>query len=109
MASPDLTGVNFERDVPHYPFNEMHWEDEVTSDVPEMPQKCSKYYFKASPVAMMNGTSGDTDCARCCKVLVDKRMLLKKFKKYLEPIVGVPMEYFKIFRHYPNQDEEWTR
>lgn len=41
--------------------------------------------------------------------MVDKRMNLARFKKCLEAIVGVPVEYFKIYRQYPNQDEEWSR
>jgi len=32
------------------------------------------------------------------KVLVDKRMKLSTLKKDLEPFVGVPVEYFKVFR-----------
>lgn len=32
------------------------------------------------------------------KVLVDKRMKLSTLKKNLEPFVGVPVEYFKVFR-----------
>lgn len=51
----------------------------------------------------------EPDGTRCCKVMVDKRMNLARFKKCIEPIVGVPVEYFKIYRQYPNQDEEWSR
>lgn len=32
------------------------------------------------------------------KVLVDKRVFIGHLKKYLEPYVGVPLEYFKICR-----------
>lgn len=66
--------------------------------------------FRAVPCAK-NGQNVivDTDGMRWCKVMVDKRMTLAKFKKCLETIVGVPVEYFKIFRCYPNQDEEWSR
>lgn len=32
------------------------------------------------------------------KVLVDKRMRLSTLKKDLESLVGVPVEYFKVFR-----------
>lgn len=32
------------------------------------------------------------------KVLVDKRMRFSTLKKYLEPFVSVPMDYFKVFR-----------
>jgi len=32
------------------------------------------------------------------KVLVDKRVFIGDLKKYLEPYVGVPVEYFKICR-----------
>lgn len=39
------------------------------------------------------------------KVLVDKRMFLGTLKKDLEPYVGVPVEYFKIYRLYSGQQE----
>jgi ubiquitin carboxyl-terminal hydrolase 47 len=39
------------------------------------------------------------------KVLVDKRMFLGSLKKDLEPFVGVPVEYFKIYRLYSGQQE----
>jgi ubiquitin carboxyl-terminal hydrolase 47 len=39
------------------------------------------------------------------KVLVDKRTFLGTLKKDLEPYVGVPVEYFKIYRLYPGQQE----
>jgi ubiquitin carboxyl-terminal hydrolase 47 len=39
------------------------------------------------------------------KVLVDKRMFLGTLKKDLEPYVGVPVEYFKIYRLTTGQQE----
>jgi ubiquitin carboxyl-terminal hydrolase 47 len=39
------------------------------------------------------------------KVLVDKRMFLGTLKKDLEPYVGVPVQYFKIYRLNTGQQE----
>lgn len=39
------------------------------------------------------------------KVLVDKRMFLGTLKKDLEPYIGVPVEYFKIYRLNTGQQE----
>jgi ubiquitin carboxyl-terminal hydrolase 47 len=39
------------------------------------------------------------------KVLVDKRMFLGTLKKDLEPYIGVPVEYFKIYRFTTGQQE----
>lgn len=36
-------------------------------------------------------------------------MNLAKLKKEVEPYVGVPMEYFKIYRQYTSQEIEWSR
>ncbi|XP_014476405.1 PREDICTED: ubiquitin carboxyl-terminal hydrolase 47 isoform X4 [Dinoponera quadriceps] len=50
----------------------------------------SDCYFKATP--HMDSTQ------KLLKVLVDKRMRLSTLKKELEPLVGVSVEYFKVFR-----------
>ncbi|XP_076764175.1 ubiquitin specific protease 47 [Xylocopa sonorina] len=52
----------------------------------------SEYYFKATPYTNHN--------EKCLKVLVDKRMVFNTLKKNLEPYVGVPSEYFKIYRYF---------
>ncbi|XP_067211967.1 ubiquitin carboxyl-terminal hydrolase 47 isoform X3 [Linepithema humile] len=51
----------------------------------------SDYYFRATPYI-------DSTQQKLLKVLVDKRMRLSTLKKDLEPLVGVPVEYFKVFR-----------
>ncbi|XP_071555932.1 ubiquitin carboxyl-terminal hydrolase 47 isoform X1 [Temnothorax nylanderi] len=51
----------------------------------------SDYYFRATPYA-------DSTQQKLLKVLVDKRMRLSTLKKDLEPFVGVPVKYFKVFR-----------
>ncbi|KAG5319610.1 UBP47 hydrolase, partial [Pseudoatta argentina] len=51
----------------------------------------SDYYFRATPYT-------DSTQQNLLKVLVDKRMRLSTLKKDLEPFVGVPVEYFKVFR-----------
>ncbi|XP_020285406.1 ubiquitin carboxyl-terminal hydrolase 47 isoform X2 [Pseudomyrmex gracilis] len=51
----------------------------------------SEYYFRATPYT-------DSTQQKLLKVLVDKRMKLSTLKKNLEPFVGVPVEYFKVFR-----------
>lgn len=83
---------------------EMNWEEEVPE--PEVNHRRSGFhYFKATRY-MSNGEYSDV--VWNLKVLVDKRMNLAKFKKNLEPFVGVPVEYFKVYRQYPNQDVEWS-
>ncbi|XP_046413365.1 ubiquitin carboxyl-terminal hydrolase 47 isoform X1 [Neodiprion fabricii] len=57
----------------------------------------SDYYFKAIPHS--------EDSQKLLKVLVDKRMQLSTLKKDLEPLVGVPVEYFKVFRHSSDSGE----
>lgn len=42
------------------------------------------------------------------QVLADKRMSLKTLKKNLEPVLRVPSEYFKVFKHH-HIDDEWSR
>ncbi|XP_069705284.1 ubiquitin carboxyl-terminal hydrolase 47 isoform X2 [Periplaneta americana] len=74
-----------------------NWDDEET-DTAGATTRATNYYFKAAPYT-------DNDNQRMLKVLVDKRMLLGTLKKDLEPYVGVPVEYFKIYRLYPGQQE----
>ncbi|KAK2587743.1 hypothetical protein KPH14_003851 [Odynerus spinipes] len=70
--------------------------DIQTSDIDDE----SKYYFKATPCT--NNTR------KLLKVLVDKRMRLSTLKKDLEPYVGVPVEYFKVFRQCGASETECT-
>ncbi|XP_024942209.1 ubiquitin carboxyl-terminal hydrolase 47 isoform X2 [Cephus cinctus] len=58
------------------------WRSEFESD--------SEYYFKAVPYTENN--------QKMLKVSVDRRMQLSTLKEHLEPYVGVPMEYFKVYR-----------
>lgn len=57
----------------------------------------SDYYFKAVPHM--------EDSQKSLRVLVDKRMQLSTLKKDLEPLVGVPVEYFKVFQHLSDSGE----
>ncbi|XP_036142205.1 ubiquitin carboxyl-terminal hydrolase 47 isoform X2 [Monomorium pharaonis] len=59
----------------------------------------SDYYFRATPYA-------DSTQQKLLKVLVDKRMRLSTLKKDLEPFVGVPVEYFKVFRQSNSGESE---
>lgn len=109
MASPsDPTEDTYNPDVLGNPTEEMNWDD---AEFGEPTQRCSiNYYFRAvQPLKSNQNVVVETDGARCCKVMVDKRMNLARFKECLQAIVGVPVEYFKIYRQYPNQDEEWSR
>ncbi|PSN42002.1 Ubiquitin carboxyl-terminal hydrolase 47 [Blattella germanica] len=74
-----------------------NWDDEETETV-GATTRAINYYFKAVPF-----TDGDNQ--RMLKVLVDKRMILGTLKKDLEPYVGVPVEYFKVYRLYTGQQE----
>lgn len=56
-----------------------------------------KFYFKA-------WLSGDAD-NKVLRVLLDKRITLGSFKKELESYIGVPVNYFKVFRFYGNNQE----
>ncbi|XP_015186575.1 PREDICTED: ubiquitin carboxyl-terminal hydrolase 47 isoform X1 [Polistes dominula] len=60
----------------------------------------SEYYFKATSCTNTN--------RKLLKVLVDKRMQLSTLKKNLEPHVGVPVEYFKVFRQCGDGESECT-
>ena len=113
MASPcDPTEDIYNHEVFGNPGEEMNWDDEEIPEHQNVP-RCSNHYFTAEYLPIPNGphTSShhsDRDVRRCCRVMIDKRMTLAKLKKCLEQYVGVPMEYFKIYRQYANQDVEWT-
>ncbi|KAF4523652.1 hypothetical protein B566_EDAN013246 [Ephemera danica] len=57
----------------------------------------SANFFRATPY--------EEDNTHMLKVELDKRTSLPALKKQLEPFVGVPMDYFKIFRSYSSSDE----
>nr|CAD7396000.1 unnamed protein product [Timema poppensis] len=73
-----------------------NWDDEE-ADTYNTASRASNYYFRATPYK--------EDSHKMLKVLVDKRMILGTLKKDLETYVGVPLEYFKIYRLYSNQQE----
>ncbi|XP_021936857.1 ubiquitin carboxyl-terminal hydrolase 47-like isoform X2 [Zootermopsis nevadensis] len=73
------------------------WDDDE-KETAGATTKSTAYYFRAVPYI-------DDDNQRMLKVLVDKRMFLGTLKKDLEPYVGVPVEYFKIYRLYSGQQE----
>lgn len=105
MASPsDPTEDTYNPEIFGNPAEEMHWDDEVTDE-------CSNYYFKATIEDYMNSPENysDVEGVKCAQVLTDRRITLRKLKKHLEPILGVPMEYFKIYRLYSNNCVEWPR
>ncbi|XP_044731770.1 ubiquitin carboxyl-terminal hydrolase 47 isoform X2 [Chrysoperla carnea] len=60
------------------------------------------HYFKATELITENKQNKKT---RILKILIDNRMSLSQVKKELEPHVGVPMDYFKVFRHYLTAQE----
>ncbi|KAJ9585896.1 hypothetical protein L9F63_020459 [Diploptera punctata] len=74
-----------------------NWDDEESETV-GATTRATNHYFRPAPY-------NDRDNQRMLKVLVDKRMLLGTLKKDLEPYVGVPVEYFKIYRIYSGQQE----
>lgn len=78
--------------------------DETWDEMMESTNRCPHFYFKATEVAPETEHIGKTLC-----VLVDKRINLIKLKKELEPYVGVPMEYFKIYRTYSAQEYECSQ
>lgn len=86
---------------PHNIFLEENWTEEVEPPT----RRCPNYFFKATEVS----SEPSDHVGKTLKVLVDKRTNLVKLKKELEPYVGVPMEYFKIYRQYSSQDIECTR
>ncbi|KAG5876114.1 hypothetical protein JTB14_013693 [Gonioctena quinquepunctata] len=108
MTSPgDPCEDTYNYDVLGHPGEEMHWDDvETQHDV----QRNAHYYFKITSVFHSGegqGGSPETTCARCCRILADKRMTLERFKKHLEVVLRVPSEYFKIYKQNSNLEEEW--
>lgn len=93
--NPDIFGNNQQED--------MNWEE----DIEEHDKIPESHYFKATLYNTYEEYP-DVEPLRCCRVLVDKRMNLAKFKKNLEAHVGVSVDYFKVYRQYPNQDLEWS-
>ncbi|XP_048515224.1 ubiquitin carboxyl-terminal hydrolase 47 isoform X2 [Athalia rosae] len=81
---------NTEKVNAYQPYNPNHIENWDVEDE-------SEYYFKAVPHS--------EDSVKLLRVLVDKRMQLSTLKKDLEPLVGVPVEYFKVFRHSSDSGE----
>lgn len=106
MASPsDPAEDTYNHEVFGNPTEEMNWDDDNTVDVP--PPRSPNYYFKATVLANINNSDmfNDVDYTKYCRVHVDKRMNIAKLKKNLEPLVGVPVEYFKVYRQYPHEIE----
>ncbi|CAH1998952.1 unnamed protein product [Acanthoscelides obtectus] len=88
---------------------DMSWDDLESVQDPAASQRCENYYFKVTSVMHnRDANAADNRYMRCCRVLADKKMTLERFKKHLEGILRVPSEYFKIFRQYPNSDDEWS-
>lgn len=108
MASPsDPAEDTYNHEIFSSSYGEMHWDNEEAQDISHNSSRC---YFKAVPITTYTSEDVDTDAPRLYKVLLDKYMTLGRFKKHIEPIVGVPVEYFKFFRRYNSQDSdiEWT-
>uniref|UniRef100_T1J5G5 Ubiquitin carboxyl-terminal hydrolase 47 n=1 Tax=Strigamia maritima TaxID=126957 RepID=T1J5G5_STRMM len=74
-----------------------YWDENCAGD-----ESQEKFFFRAYPYY-------DPD-DRMLRVLVDKRITLGAFKKYLEPYVCVATNYFKIYRLYAyNREFECSR
>ncbi|CAG9864755.1 unnamed protein product [Phyllotreta striolata] len=106
MASPgDPREDSYSHDIMGNPFEEMNWDDVETQPDGDAPH----YYFKLTSESRIKDPSNwENDAVRFCKILADKRMTLEKFKKNLETVLRIPSEYFKIYKHYANSDEEWS-
>lgn len=91
MVSPsDPAEDTYDHDVLSYNHSgceDMSWED----DTADVFQKSQNYYFKASSISH--------NATKCCTVYVDRRMTYGNLKKNLESIVGVPTEYFKLYKY----------
>lgn len=83
---------------------DMNWDDDETQ---QEVDKCSHYFFKVSNMILLNNGGESEGSVRCCRILADKRMTLQYFKKQLEAILRVPMDYFKLHRQYMN-GAEWS-
>lgn len=78
--------------------NEENW-DEDESHTHLSPHR--HFYFKAVPYNEYN--------RKMVKVQVDRRMILGALKTALAPYVGVPSNYFKIYRVSGSQEYECSR
>ncbi|CAH1119608.1 unnamed protein product [Phaedon cochleariae] len=110
MASPtDPCEDSYNYDVLGHPSEDMNWDDVDSQQLHEQTSGSANYYFRLTSV-VHNGEpqSSENSCIRCCRILVDKRMTLERFKKHMEVILKVPAEYFKIFRQYSDTDGEWS-
>ncbi|XP_031826157.1 ubiquitin specific protease 47 isoform X2 [Nomia melanderi] len=70
-------------------FHVMYYRPISTNNEPD-----NEYYFKVTPY--------EAHSSKFLKVEADKKMKYRTFIKKLEPYIGVPSEYFKIF--YRNED-----
>ncbi|XP_018335481.1 ubiquitin carboxyl-terminal hydrolase 47 [Agrilus planipennis] len=130
MSSPNDPAEDlYNHDIFSLPAEEMNWDDESPSDF----QLSASYYFKATIVTNNNpilthstatspsnaipldtspssssSNSEHREEQRWCRVQADKRITLARFKKNMEPILGVSIEYFKVYRQCPNE-VEWNR
>lgn len=79
--------------------DEMNWDNNT-------PDTSKINFFKVTSIKDCKKISVDFKHSKLCKVFVDYRITLETFKKNLESVLKVPKEYFKIYRHGP--DEEWS-
>lgn len=56
-----------------------------------------QYYFKADYIETLNTMESDEPIRRL-NVLVHNKMKISELKRNIEPLIKVPMEYFKIFQ-----------
>ncbi|XP_063244790.1 ubiquitin carboxyl-terminal hydrolase 47 isoform X2 [Bacillus rossius redtenbacheri] len=75
-----------------------NWDNDAANPVATTTKSPCSYYFRAHQYC-------DNDSRRMLKVLVDKRSWMGLLKKNVERHVGVPQEYFKVFRVYTSQQE----
>lgn len=91
---------------------EMNWDDEETQDAHKFDSqellKPQNYYFKVTSVIHQNDASAKDSTVRCVRVLADRRMTMERLKKHLEVFVRVPVEYFKLYKMYGSNEDEWS-
>lgn len=97
LSSPDCDLASSDNDV------EMTVASNAPSILVHQPARNRSNYFRATPFVDMS-SSIDTETQKMIKALVDRSMTIETLKHHLQPILGVPHQYFKIF-HAGNTNE----
>nr|XP_022915816.1 ubiquitin carboxyl-terminal hydrolase 47 [Onthophagus taurus]XP_022915817.1 ubiquitin carboxyl-terminal hydrolase 47 [Onthophagus taurus]XP_022915818.1 ubiquitin carboxyl-terminal hydrolase 47 [Onthophagus taurus] len=74
----------------------------------ECEPNMSNYYFKVVGSRNIEPTAENGNFRCYMQIMLDARMSIGRLKKHLEPLIGVPVQYFKIFKEYQNQNVELT-